>query len=167
MASAHGFTVIFSFGSLTDISDAAATAQQKTTNTGNETSVLVYQDDQGDKCYWISYHPENKPGLSIWVYPPAEETFGLKLVEEFHYSVMDGPLDGKGNPTWYKGSFDDWEAARSNNIPVTHYTIGIGAWYFKPTLFFELPKAMIHHRFIHWDNVSPIKPKTWYTPFKL
>ena len=147
-------------------SDAAATAQQKTTNTGIETAVLVYQDDQGDKCYWVCPHdPRNTTTVSYWVYPPAEETFGLKLVEQFHYSVKDGLTDD-GKPGWIKGSFDDWEAARSNNIPVTHYTMGIGAWYFKPTLFFEQPKAMILPGFIQWNNKYPIKPKPWYTPFK-
>ena len=147
---------------------AAASAQSKTTETGNETSVLVFQDDQGELCYWECPHDErNSEKASYWVFPPEDEMYGLTLKEEFHYSVKDGLPDKFGRPTWIKGSFQDWVTARSLKIPVTHYTIGIGSWRFEPTLFFVQPQTVIHRSYIHWNSTSPIVPATWYVPYKL
>jgi hypothetical protein len=147
---------------------AAASAQSKTSETGNETSVLVFQDDQGEYCYWECPHDErNSVTASYWVVPPEDEMYGLTLTEEFHYSVKDGLPDKLGRPTWIKGSFQDWVTARSLKIPVTHYTIGIGSWRFEPTLFFVQPQTVIHRSYIHWNSTSPIVPAAWYVPYKL
>jgi len=146
---------------------AAASAQSKTTETGNETSVLVFQDDQGEYCYWECPHDErNSTTASYWVTPPEDEMYGLMLKEEFHYSVKDGPPDEFGRPTWLKGSFQDWVTARSLKIPVTHYTIGIGSWHFGPTLFFVKPQTVIHRSYIHWNSKYPIEQAPWYVPYK-
>ena len=146
---------------------AAASAQSKTSETGNETSVLVFQDDQGENCYWECPHDErNSEKASYWVFPPEDEMYGLTLTEEFHYSVKDGALDPDGNPTWIKGSFQDWVTARSLKIPVTHYTIGIGSWRFEPTLFFVKPQTVIHRSYIHWNSKYPIEQAPWYVPYK-
>jgi len=146
--------------------EAAASAQDKTLETGNETSVLVFQDDQGEQCYWeCPQDARNSPTESYWVLPPEDEFYGLKLVEEFHYSVKGGPLMN-GNPTWLKGSFQDWRIASKLGITVTHKTIGIGSWIFRPSLFFEQPQAIIHRDWIYKNNIYPIDPPKWYTPFK-
>jgi hypothetical protein len=145
---------------------AAASAQSKTTETGSETSVLVFQDDQGELCYWECPHDErNSVTASYWVVPPEDEMYGLTLTEEFHYSVKEGPILN-GKPTWLKGSFQDWRIASKLGITVTHITIGIGSWIFRPSLFLEQPQAIIHRDWIYKNNIYPIDPPKWYTPFK-
>ena len=144
---------------------AAASAQSKTTETGNETSVLVFQDDQGEYCYWECPHDErNSPTESYWVTPPEEDIYGLKLVEEFHYSVGETIINGVTRPL--KGSFQDWSIASKLNITVTHTSIGRGSWVFRPTLFFEQPSAVIYPEHFDWDRTYPIVPPPHYTPFK-
>ena len=146
---------------------AAASAQAKTSETGNETSVLVFQDDQGELCYWECPHDEkNSTTESYWVFPPEYEMYGLTLTEEFHYSVKDGLPDKSGRPTWIKGSFQDWRIASKLGITVTHTTIGIGSWFFRSSLFFEQPQTIIHRNWIYKNNIYPIVPPKWYTPFK-
>ncbi|NCA87236.1 MAG: hypothetical protein EOM83_17025 [Clostridia bacterium] len=143
---------------------AAKNAAEKTTTTGNETSVLVYKDDSGNEYYWVSPHDSrNSSTSSYWVEPPPTETSNLILVEEFHYSVKDGPLDN-GKPTIIKGSFQDWQTARQLNIRVTHTTIGVGSWTFEPTLFFRQPTAVLYREYLHWNKVRPIEPPEWYKP---
>ena len=44
--------------------DAAKRAADKTTTTGNETSVLVYQDDSGNEYYWVSPHDDRNSSTS-------------------------------------------------------------------------------------------------------
>jgi len=137
--------------------DAASNARDNTINTGNETVVLVFEDADGVKHYWeCPPHEKNSPTSAYWVWPPAEEMQGLKLVEEFHYSVRETLIDGK--PHTLKGSYKDWLNARNHNIRVTHHTIGIGAWIFQPSQFFKQPHSIIIREYIPWDKRHPIIP---------
>ena len=137
---------------------AATSAKGKTTTTGNETSVLVYEDDSGKNHFWESpHHPNNSPTSSTWIEPPPDETSDLTLVREFHYSVKDGPLDKYGKPTIIMGSYGDWLVARDLNIIVTHHTIGVGSWIFRPTITFVQPQAILYKKYINWNKENPIK----------
>jgi hypothetical protein len=143
---------------------AAKSAAEKTTTTGNETSVLVYQDDSGELCYWECPHdPRNSPTSAYWVEPPGNEISGLTLVEEFHYSVKHG-VTNEGKPGLMRGSFQDWQNARDFNIRVTHHTIDVGSWIFTPTLFFSQPPAIIYMKYILWNIEYPIPSPDWYIP---
>lgn len=142
------------------ITGAAKSAAGKTTTTGDETSVLVYQDDSGNYYYWVSPHdPRNSSTSSYWVEPPGDEVTGLTLVEEFHYSVKDGGLNKAGKPTIIRGSFQDWQTARQENIRVTHHTIGVGSWIFRPTIIFVQPQAILYKKYINWNRKYPIQAK--------
>ena len=79
--------------------------------------------------------------------------------------MKDGPILN-GKPTWLKGSFQDWRIASKLGITVTHTTIGIGSWIFRPSLFFEQPQTIIHRDWIYKNNIYPIDPPKWYIPFK-
>jgi len=137
---------------------AAKVAKSKTSTTENETSVLVYKDDSGNDYYWVCPHdPLNSSTSSYWIEPPPAETSDLKLVEEFHYSVKDGPPDNQGKPTIIMGSWDDWRTASTENIIVTHHTIDVGAWIFEPTKVFTQPRTIFYYEYIGFDRKHPVK----------
>ncbi len=138
---------------------AAKLAKGKTSATGNETSVLVYEDDSGNDYYWVSPHdPRNGKLISYWVEPPPAETSDLTLVEEFHYSVKDGPRTANGDPTLIMGSWEDWRRAFTENIRVTHHTIGLGSWYFEPTKGFTQPRTIFYYEYRGFDKKNPVMP---------
>ena len=121
--------------------EAAEATRTRTETTGNEASYLVYKGEDGEECYWeVPPDPRDGPGISYWDEPT--EASGLTLVENVHYST-EFITDVNGNYGRAKGSYQDWEVARDYNITVTHVTIGVGVWIFKPSEYFSQPIAVL------------------------
>ncbi|KAF0204072.1 MAG: hypothetical protein FD170_761 [Bacteroidetes bacterium] len=137
--------------------EAAEATSTRTETTGNEASYLVYIDECGDEYYWeVPADPRDGPGVAYFSRP--EDARGLTLVENYHYS-KDIITDQAGNTGRTKGSYLDWQLARDYNIKVTHHTLGVGMWIFKPSVFFQQPISFLFDRkLLGWDLRNPIKP---------
>jgi hypothetical protein len=138
--------------------EAAEATRTRTETTGNEASYLTYIDDCGKEYYWeVSADPRDGPIVSYQSGPPPAEAIDLVLIEQYHYSKNHIVVDNILRPI--KGSYDDWLLAHDLNITVTHHSIGIGVWIFKPSVFFTQPISVIYRNYIKWDRTNPIIPR--------
>jgi hypothetical protein len=137
--------------------EAAEATRTRTETTGNEANYLVYKGDDGEECYWeVPPDTRDGPGISYWNEP--EEAYGLTLTENYHYSK--GIItDVNGNTGKAQGSYQDWRVANEYNIKVTHHSIGIGVWIFKPSIIFTQPISVVFWQFRDWNRQNPIMPR--------
>jgi len=81
----------------------------------------------------------------------------IRYIHKDHLGSWNTITDENGN-LLQELSYDAWGNRRNPATWVTHHTIGRGAWYFEPTLFFQQPRSMLYRQYVDWDRKTPIIP---------
>jgi hypothetical protein len=113
--------------------DARAETKARVESTGNEATYLVYEDQYGNKCFWVCPPNVNDTRtLSVYTDPPSEEIIGMKLIKNEHYSlgIIKETSGGKTTYTFIQGSVDDYYLSRNENCIVIHNSINLGCFVF-------------------------------------